>query len=204
LLGTISWAHTLCSQTQWRYLPSFFGAHFDIIIGYSPAGYSAKCVDHAWWCPPAHFICAARNYLETIYTGRWIGRQGPLSWPSRSPYRNPLDLLRGQIELFGVSFSGSYWRGTASSRSKRTSVRKTPGILQRVSEPMHRRAEICVLQWKANILGICCNPNNNCCILWMQRKTTFCCCVSSWTELSFLLITIFWLVFNSRCTVLWH
>jgi hypothetical protein len=39
----------------------------------------------------AHFSYASRNYFETPYTGRWIRRQGPLSWPNRSPDLNPPD-----------------------------------------------------------------------------------------------------------------
>jgi hypothetical protein len=58
---------------------------------------------------PAHFNYAARNYIETAYTGRWIGKNGPISWPSRSPNLDPLDLfLRGHLEIVDVCISGGY------------------------------------------------------------------------------------------------
>lgn len=40
---------------------------------------------------PAHFSVQVRNYLNTIFPHRWIGRSGPIPWPARSPDLNPLD-----------------------------------------------------------------------------------------------------------------
>jgi hypothetical protein len=36
-----------------------------------------------------HFSCVAINYLEIVYAERWIGRQGPIFCPNRSPDLNP-------------------------------------------------------------------------------------------------------------------
>ncbi|KYN07050.1 hypothetical protein ALC62_01979 [Cyphomyrmex costatus] len=40
---------------------------------------------------PAHFARYVRNFLDTRYPDRWIGRGGPITWPARSPELNVLD-----------------------------------------------------------------------------------------------------------------
>lgn len=40
---------------------------------------------------PPHFSLPVRNYLNTHFPDRWIGRGGPIPWPARSPDFNPLD-----------------------------------------------------------------------------------------------------------------
>lgn len=42
---------------------------------------------------PAHFARPVRDYLDTNFRERWIGRQGQISWPPRSPDLNPLDFF---------------------------------------------------------------------------------------------------------------
>jgi hypothetical protein len=44
-------------------------------------------------CCTEHNAIVARNVLNRVYTGRWIGRGGPRIWPARSPDLTPLDLL---------------------------------------------------------------------------------------------------------------
>ncbi|GFW39780.1 uncharacterized protein TNCV_2419461 [Trichonephila clavipes] len=39
---------------------------------------------------PAHFCAHVRDWLDITYPGRWIGRQGPILWPPRSPDLTPL------------------------------------------------------------------------------------------------------------------
>lgn len=34
---------------------------------------------------PPHFASVVRDFLNTRYAGRWIGRGGPVAWPPRSP-----------------------------------------------------------------------------------------------------------------------
>lgn len=38
-----------------------------------------------------HYALIARNYLDEIFVGRWIGRRGAIEWPARSPDLTPLD-----------------------------------------------------------------------------------------------------------------
>jgi hypothetical protein len=61
----------------------------------------------------AHFSYAARNYLETAYTGRWKGSQGPVFTRPDSHWFSPL----GTSNKFCVRFSGGYCSGTAAARS---------------------------------------------------------------------------------------
>ena len=42
---------------------------------------------------PAHFSIAVRNHPNSTYSGRCIGRSGPVAWPARSPDLNPLDFF---------------------------------------------------------------------------------------------------------------
>src|SRR5678816_129152 len=42
---------------------------------------------------PAHFSLVPRNYLNTVYPRRWIGRGGTEPWPPRSPDLNALDFF---------------------------------------------------------------------------------------------------------------
>jgi hypothetical protein len=45
---------------------------------------------------PAHYSNVAREVLDRDYDGRWIGRNGPINWPARSP-----DLTSPDFFLWG-------------------------------------------------------------------------------------------------------
>ena len=47
---------------------------------------------------PPHFGIEVRQLLDDTFTGRWIGRRGPIEWPPRLHGFNPLKLFS-----FGVS-----------------------------------------------------------------------------------------------------
>lgn len=42
---------------------------------------------------PPHWALAVRDFLNEVYPGRWIGRDGPTPWPPRSPDITPLDFF---------------------------------------------------------------------------------------------------------------
>lgn len=42
---------------------------------------------------PAHYTRPVRQYLDTVFPGRWIGRRGAIEWPARSPDLTPLDFF---------------------------------------------------------------------------------------------------------------
>jgi len=47
---------------------------------------------------PAHYTRIVRMFLNQRFPNRWIGRDGPVLWPSKSPDLNPLDFF-----LWGVT-----------------------------------------------------------------------------------------------------
>lgn len=46
---------------------------------------------------PPHFARQARTTLNEIFGNRWIGRDGPVNWPARSPDLTPLDFFCGDL-----------------------------------------------------------------------------------------------------------
>lgn len=42
---------------------------------------------------PPHYALRVRNYMDSEFPGRWIGRGGPKDWPPRSPDLSPLDFF---------------------------------------------------------------------------------------------------------------
>jgi hypothetical protein len=40
---------------------------------------------------PPHNRRVVRDYLDISFADRWIGRNGPISWPAQSPDLNPYD-----------------------------------------------------------------------------------------------------------------
>ena len=42
---------------------------------------------------PPHYLGEVREYLNTRFPGRWIGRAAPIAWPPRSPDLTPLDFF---------------------------------------------------------------------------------------------------------------
>ncbi|PNF31703.1 hypothetical protein B7P43_G13374 [Cryptotermes secundus] len=42
---------------------------------------------------PPHWSTIVRDALDKHFPGRWIGRDGPISWPPRSPDVTPLDFF---------------------------------------------------------------------------------------------------------------
>ena len=42
---------------------------------------------------PPHVSVVVRNHFNAVFPGCWIGREGPIPWPARSPDLNPLQLF---------------------------------------------------------------------------------------------------------------
>lgn len=98
---------------------------------------------------PPHFRVTVRDYLDTVFPNRWIGRAGPIAWPPRSPDCNSLDFF-----LWGHVKSLVYDAGPVPSIEVLTgrimdafqTVRNNPGILERVRQSMRRRVEGCIAE----------------------------------------------------------
>jgi len=42
---------------------------------------------------PGHHARDVRNWLDSNFSNKWIGRGGPVEWPARSPDLTPLDFF---------------------------------------------------------------------------------------------------------------
>lgn len=95
---------------------------------------------------PPHFSTVTRMYLDRTFTGRWIGRGGPIAWPPRSPDLNPLDFyLWGHLKSLVYS---SPVNDVDTLRNRLVAgcetIRSAPGIWERVRQSMSRRCEACI------------------------------------------------------------
>lgn len=96
---------------------------------------------HMWFMhdgAPAHFSLIVRNWLSQPfnYGLHWIGRDGPVAWPARSPDLNPLDFF-----LWGHCSALVYSTPVNDVDDLRQriidafdTIRNTQGIFQRVNE----------------------------------------------------------------------
>lgn len=85
--------------------------------------------------------------LNANYPNKWIGRNGPIAWPPRSPDLNSLDFF-----LWGLLKAKVYVRPVENVEDLRQrihdafdAIRAMPGIFERVFESMKRRVEACLL-----------------------------------------------------------
>ena len=94
---------------------------------------------------PPHFSRITRQYLND-HSGKWVGRNGAVAWPPRSPDLNPIDLyLWGQVknEVYStrVTDVDELWERIVATFD---AIRNRPGQLERVKESMMRRLNGCV------------------------------------------------------------
>ena len=87
-----------------------------------------------------------RDYLNRTYGARWIGRRGPISWPSRSPDLKSMDFFFwGTMKdlVYGTPIDSEM---DLDARIVATSgtVREMPGIFENVRQSMQRCCEACV------------------------------------------------------------
>jgi len=92
---------------------------------------------------PAHFQRQVRNILDAHFPERWIGRDGPIIWPPRSPDLNVLDFfvwghIKNLIE---------HWPDGTEQEVHEAIVAFdaiTPDMAHRATRNIIQRAEICV------------------------------------------------------------
>lgn len=96
---------------------------------------------------PPHFSLAVRQYLNTIYPNRWIGRgnDAPIKWPARSPDLTPCDYF-----LWGAIKTKVYSSPIESEEVlnlrilNAANTLRNPAILQRVQFNFQRRINRCI------------------------------------------------------------
>lgn len=95
---------------------------------------------------PPHFSLVARQYLTERFANQWIGRDGPITWPARSPDLDPLDFY-----LWGHLKSIVYSTPVANVQLLRQriqqaceQIKQIPKIFERVRNSMIRRLHACI------------------------------------------------------------
>ena len=96
--------------------------------------------------PLLHFRIIARQYLNDHFPGKWIGRNGSVEWPPRSPDLNPIDFyhwghVKSEVYSTPVTNVDELWERIVATFG---AIRNRPGQLERVRESMMRRLNVCV------------------------------------------------------------
>lgn len=95
---------------------------------------------------PAHYFRLVRNWLDTNYNERWIGRGGPVAWPPRSPDITPLDFfVWGYIKEIVYSTPVTT-REELIERIENAAHTITPEHLANVRQSVIRRCQLCIDQ----------------------------------------------------------
>lgn len=95
---------------------------------------------------PAHFSVHVRNWLNGHYPNRWVGRNGPVVWPPRSPDINPIDFflwghIKNVVYATEVQTVDDLWQRIQAAC---TDLRQNPNVFERVRNSFLRRAEVCI------------------------------------------------------------
>lgn len=93
---------------------------------------------------PAHSCEQARAWLDSTFPGQWIGRNGPVLWPARSPDLNPLDFF-----LWGYIKDLVYTAETTTPQALQETIteacRNIPAtVLKAVTGSLLRRCQYCI------------------------------------------------------------
>ncbi|KAJ8942137.1 hypothetical protein NQ318_021645 [Aromia moschata] len=95
---------------------------------------------------PPHFARQVRDFLNVECPNRWIGRNGPIHWPARSPDLTPCDFyLWGHMKQLVYSKPvNSIEELTARIRVAAETIREDPTVFGRVRASLERRARDCI------------------------------------------------------------
>ncbi|GBM81472.1 hypothetical protein AVEN_163630-1 [Araneus ventricosus] len=106
---------------------------------------------------PAHFSIDVHNYLNATFRTRWIGRGGPVPWPSRSPDLSSLDyFLWEHLEsLIYVTLVDSEEDLVARIFVAAARVHEIPGIFESVLQSLHQHCQACVTVGGRNLNSYC-------------------------------------------------
>jgi hypothetical protein len=98
-----------------------------------------------------HFCHPVRNHLDRELAGRWIGRGGPIAWPSRSPDLTPLDfVLWGYVKNIVYQVKINHLQHPRA-RIRDTVATVTPNMLQATWNEVGYRLDICRATKRAHI-----------------------------------------------------
>lgn len=95
---------------------------------------------------PPHFNLEVRQYLNLKFPHKWIGREGPINWPARSPDLTPMDFFLWGTVKSQVYREAATTRDDMKERIRRSFQNITNETLLNVRESFHKRLEKCVLE----------------------------------------------------------
>lgn len=94
---------------------------------------------------PAHWSLAVREYLDNCFPECWIGRDGPIPWPARSPDLTPLDFF-----VWGRAKGLVYTSEIATKEELITRIREVFVIMREemqlkiTTTEVRKRARLCI------------------------------------------------------------
>ena len=94
---------------------------------------------------PPHYCRNVRNWLDNKIPGHYIGRQGCVDWPARSPDLTPLDFF-----LWGVLKNAVYVQKPRSTADLKRCIKQewrniSPDICKKACQSIVQRFRDCVL-----------------------------------------------------------
>lgn len=94
---------------------------------------------------PAHFAAPVRAWLDEEFPNRWIGRNGPVLWPPRSPDLTPLDFF-----FWGHIKAVVYRTPVENEQDLRNRIQNAAQMisvemLQRIRGNILKRAQSCIM-----------------------------------------------------------
>lgn len=94
----------------------------------------------------AHFAHAVRMHLDATFGENWIGRNGPVAWPARSPDLTPIDFffwghLKSVVYETPVETDEEL---IARIMAASDAISTLPGVFERVRQSLQRRCTACI------------------------------------------------------------
>lgn len=94
---------------------------------------------------PVHFVRVVREHLNNVFEGRWIGREGPVPWPPRSPDLNPLDFfLWGYLKQLVYGTEVNDIEQLRQRIIAETNNIREQNVIALVRDSLIRRARLCI------------------------------------------------------------
>lgn len=96
---------------------------------------------------PAHNSIQVTNYLNEIFPNRWIGNNGPIKWPPRSPDLAPNDFFYwGYLKNEIYGFNRPQNLEELQQKLLNISQNISPQILENVKQNFYHRLGYCLMQ----------------------------------------------------------
>src|SRR5215467_11024129 len=93
---------------------------------------------------PPHFANLVKRYLNKKFRNKWIGRDGPVNWPPRSPDLSPLDFFLWGYVKDKVMLHPPTTREDMKERIRDACATVTPEMLTNVRNNVLIRAQKCL------------------------------------------------------------